>query len=163
MEKRIRKTPQDSRYKIHGLMISRCHKPGSSGYANYGGSGIFVCDRWRGPDGYKHFIEDMGERPPGKSLDRINSKKGYSPDNCRWADQRTQCINQGKRKDNTSGYFGVFWHKRKLMWTVAIGSNGKLHHFGEFEDKIEAAKMYDVKARELHGDCAKQNFPLNFS
>ena len=73
-------------------MNYRCHNPKAYGYKDYGGRGITVCDRWR--NDLNAFAEDMGERPKGLTIDRIDNDKGYSPDNCRWATWKQQGNNK---------------------------------------------------------------------
>lgn len=72
-------------------MIARCTNPYSVSYQQYGGQGISVCKRWRH---FKSFLADMGQRPPGTSLDRIDNAKGYEPWNCRWASRSEQNRNR---------------------------------------------------------------------
>lgn len=62
--------------------------------------GITICDRWLGEEGMYNFFKDMGTRPEGLTLDRIDNNKGYSPENCRWADWSTQNTNKRIRKDS---------------------------------------------------------------
>lgn len=66
-------------------MKSRCFYKKNIGYPHYGGRGITVCERWLGVDGFANFLADMGERPEGTSLDRIDIDRDYEPGNCRWA------------------------------------------------------------------------------
>ena len=80
--------------RIHSIwaeMLSRCRNPNNKGYANYGGRGIGVCERWFS---FKNFMADMGPRPRDTMLDRRNNDLGYSPDNCRWATRKEQNSNR---------------------------------------------------------------------
>jgi len=69
----------------------RCHKPDHHNYRNYGGRGIVVCDRWRT---FANFLADMGQRPEGSSIDRIDPDGNYEPNNCRWATNLEQRRNK---------------------------------------------------------------------
>lgn len=85
-------------------MIRRCYDPKSKGFRNYGGRGITVCDRWKGVDGLKHFIADMGTPFAAHSLGRINNDGGYSPENCRWETNEEQ---QSNKRTNVYGFIGT--------------------------------------------------------
>lgn len=82
-------------YKTWQAMKTRCLNPNSSSYKNYGDRNITICDKWMSFEG---FFEDMGERPNGYSLDRIDNNKGYSKDNCRWATPAEQNRNTRQNK-----------------------------------------------------------------
>ena len=118
-------------YGIWGAMLRRCRNPRCKAYPDYGGRGIAVCDRWLR---FENFFEDMGERPDGSSLDRIDNDEGYSPENCRWRSLTEQGNN--KRNNVLIEHGGEFltpaeWSRRtgikdatirqriRLGWTVS--------------------------------------------
>ena len=73
-------------------MKNRCTNPNNKDYERYGARGITVCPEWM--DSFEQFFLDMGPRPPGMSLDRIDNDSGYEKSNCRWTDAKTQANNR---------------------------------------------------------------------
>jgi hypothetical protein len=79
-------------YDLWKGMIQRCENPNRIGYSRYGARGIAVCPRWR--KSFASFVEDMGPRPEGMTLDRIDPNGDYEPDNCRWTTWAVQANNK---------------------------------------------------------------------
>lgn len=82
-------------YRSWNSMIARCTNPKNNRYEYYGARGITVCERWRV---FANFLEDMGERPDSKTLDRINLHGNYEPGNCRWATDMEQAANRRPKR-----------------------------------------------------------------
>ena len=122
-------------------MMNRCYNKKSKNYYNYGKRGIIVCDAWKEIKKFVKWAEET--HIEGMTLDRIDNNKGYSPENCRWADATTQVINRRKQKSNTSGYTGIYWNKGRNTWRAFIHINYKEVHLGYFKDKVNAVKARD--------------------
>jgi hypothetical protein len=107
-------------FKSWESMLQRCTNPTAPDYPKYGGRGIEVHPAWA--DSFEAFLADMGERPEGKTLDRINVNGNYTPDNCRWADLSTQQRN--RRSTSTLTLNGV--EKPLIEWAEEAGLTAKI-------------------------------------
>lgn len=117
----------------------RCNNPKHPDFSLYGGRGITVCDRW---DVFANFLEDMGERPDGRSLDRIDNNGHYSKENCRWATIYEQ--NRNTRKNIFFSFDGITLCKRD--WEKRLGlSVGAISH--RLERGWDIATAFTTPAR----------------
>lgn len=102
-------------FKSWESMKQRCFNPNSKDYASYGGRGVTVCPDW--VHDFPRFLSDMGERPEGCSLDRIDTNGNYEPSNCQWSDPKSQQRNTRVSKSLTVD--GVT--KPLIEWASEIG------------------------------------------
>ena len=130
-------------YRIWVSMMDRCSSPKAKDYKNYGARGITVCTEGLDVANFISWAEITHPSIGNTSLDRIDNNKGYSPDNCRWADKITQNLNQRMKKNNTSGYVGVVWHKNVKKWLSSIGYQGVGVYIGQFDSIEEAVQARD--------------------
>jgi hypothetical protein len=101
----------------------------------------------------------MGD-PIGKSIDHKNHDRlDNRKSNLRICSHSQNNSNIHRYKNNTSGLIGVRWHKRDTKWEARISKDNKQINLGYFDDKFEAARVRDKKAKELHGEFATLNFP----
>lgn len=137
-------------YKVWAAMVQRTTNPSDVRWADYGGRGISIDPRWLTFNG---FWEDMGDSYSyGLSLDRIDVEVGYSKENCRWATESLQQHNRRKKKNTSSEYIGVNFHKKAGKFRAGIKKNGKHIHLGLFVVELYAAKAYDDASEEFFGD-----------
>ena len=102
-------------------MKQRCGNPNYPDYAEYGGRGIRVCERWQL---FGNFLADMGEPAPGMTIDRIDNDKDYEPGNCRWTDMKVQSNNT--RRNHYLTLNGV--SKTISEWAAAHGVHFSVYH-----------------------------------
>jgi len=128
-------------------MIQRCNNSNSDGYRYYGARGITICERWLK---FENFFKDMGERPEGLTIERVNNNEGYCLDNCKWATLAEQGKNKRIYNNNQSGVAGVHYHNSRKRYVAVIGINHKSIHLGYFinkQDAINARRQAEERYR----------------
>jgi hypothetical protein len=136
-------------------MVTRCKSD-----SLYLDRGITVCERWL--NSFENFLEDMGERPEGMTLDRVNNCLGYIKSNCRWASTSVQNFNKRSNLPNTSGRIGVSWNRNKRKWTASINVESLKLPLGEYRNKEDAIKVREDAEMKYYG-VLKDNTYLSIS
>lgn len=132
-------------YTAYHNMLTRCYKEGHKSNENFRKYGIEVCSEWLGDEGILSFVEDMGEKPEGLQLIRLDPMGDFNKENCRWVDKAEASKTMYKfprAKLPASGKVGVKFDKRRNVYVAKMDVNGKYitKQFNNFE---EAAKYRD--------------------
>lgn len=137
-------------YKTWGMIHQRCYNPKHTSYDNYGGRGIKMCDEWKDSFvAFSNYVEkELGPRPDGYTLDRIDVDGNYAPGNIRWADHSTQMHN--RRPYSASGVVGVSRRKDTGKWIARIKKGG-LRLQKQFDTKAEAEAQRIKWENEYYG------------
>ncbi len=134
-------------YAAWAQMLGRCTNNTHRQYKDYGGRGIVVCARWIK---FENFLEDMGESPRDKSIDRIDNNKGYYKSNCRWATIKQQQRNKRNNK------FATFNNKTQLIieWAREYGISITILRRRLFKNgwSIEKTLMTPIRKRKRHNE-----------
>lgn len=166
-------------YATYRHILYRCYDKENPNFEGYGSRGIKVCARWRfgenGKSGLECFIEDVGERPKGMTLDRRDNDGNYScghcwhcrskgwPANCKWSTAKEQRANQRPMKNRlnrTSQYRGVCWNNKASKWFVQLRiENGESMYLGIYEEEVVAALAYDLWVVANCPNGTPTNFP----
>lgn len=126
---RTGKRKRSREWYTHRAMLDRCLYPSHEAYGNYGGRGIVVCDRWlkgeNGKSGFHCFLDDMGLKPEGYTLERKNTNGNYEPNNCIWA---TRTVNNKNRRPGNEWYKIKRRRKRRVFYySPGLFNSRKLH------------------------------------
>lgn len=137
-------SPMERISHVYSFMMKRCYDPIDKQYPEYGGRGITVCDDWKKSETNFILWAFTNGFQTNLTLDREDNDKGYSPANCRFVSMNVQNANQRIiKKNNTSGYKGVSWHKKSQKWIVNISFCGEYKYLGTYDDPKEAAQVRD--------------------
>lgn len=131
-------------YYSYNGMLTRCYNKQSEKYEIYGERGITVCGEWL--ESFENFYRDMGEKPKGMSLERVDVNGNYCKENCKWDTFSNQAFNQRKRKDNISGRVGVSNHNGKYLARLYKDKICYTLYYGEsYEDAVKAREEAELK------------------
>lgn len=125
-------------YDSWSAMRQRCGNPNNPAFPRYGGRGISVCKRW---EFFSNFLEDMGEKPNGTTLDRIDTNGGYCPENCRWASPVEQANNTRRnRRMQFNGKLMTLAEIGRVVNLPAMTIRGRLARGATLEDAVKPGR-----------------------
>ena len=137
-------------YQTWRAMISRCEDPKADRFQQYGGRGISICDRWR--NSFQNFLADMGQRPAGTFIERIDVNGNYEPGNCKWETQARQARNKSTNKLIT--FRG---ETRPLIeWSEKLGIN-----YSRMRARAQHGFPPEAILSSLTGQAFREAFPRN--
>jgi len=126
-------------YGIWANMKNRCKQTRERENKSYKLKGVSVCSRWQN---FETFLNDMGECPEGKSIDRIDNSLGYDPLNCRWVSPKEQMWNKDRKS--------IYWHKKGGKYVARIKYSGQNIHLGSFYHYADAEAAYKKFKHKYH-------------
>lgn len=130
------------------MMKQRCNNPNHDSYCNYGARGITYTSSW---ELFTGFLLDMGLRPKGTTLDRIDVNGNYNKENCKWSSDGEQAYNKNMQINNTSGKTGVSWMPARKKWRARINVGGQEIHLGLVESYEEAVILREEAELKYYG------------
>ena len=127
-------------------MRQRCTNPLATGFARWGGRGIKVCERW---ENFAAFVEDMGPRPEGCTLDRINNDGNYEPSNCAWRTRKEQAANRTNHRGSAHYLAKLTEDEVELLRAMAAGSS---------IPRTELARIFHITRPHAYGLISRKSW-----
>lgn len=137
---------KDPTYNSWKSCVNRCSEADRK---YYGAEGVTVCDRW--VESFENFLEDMGERPEGTTLNRVGGAKVYSKETCEWVNNSIQGFDKRLASNNKTGVTGVRWDQHSSRYKAQISFKGRQIHLGTFKDFDSAVSSRLLAETKYYG------------